>query len=83
MRPAKKVDKKLAGKTFVLTGTLAGMERDVAKKIRLLGGNVSGSVSKNTGYVVAGDSPGSKLADAIKLGVPVLSEDEFMRILGL
>ena len=84
VRPAKKVDKKLAGKTFVLTGTLAGMERDVAKeKIRLLGGNVSGSVSKNTGYVVAGDSPGSKLADAIKLGVPVLSEDEFMRILGL
>lgn len=84
VRTAKKVDTTLAGKTFVLTGTLAGMERDVAKeKIRLLGGNVSGSVSKNTSYVVAGDSPGSKLAEATKLDVPVLSEDEFMRILGL
>lgn len=83
VRHAKEVEQKLAGKTFVLTGTLESMERDDAKeKIRLLGGSVSGSVSKNTDYVVAGESPGSKLENAKKLGVPVLSESEFLRILG-
>lgn len=83
VRPAKKVVQKLAGKTFVLTGVLETMDRDVAKeRIRLLGGNVSGSVSKNTDYVVAGESAGSKLDNAKKLGILVLSEDEFLRMLG-
>ena len=74
--------RKLSGKTFVLTGTLATMTRDEAKeRIRSQGGDVSSSVSKKTSYVVAGDSAGSKLDDAQELGVQVLSEDEFVRML--
>ena len=76
---AKAVKRVLDGKTFVLTGTMESLGRDEAKeKIRLLGGAVSGSVSKKTTYVVAGEAAGSKLADAQKLGVPVLSEKEFL-----
>lgn len=83
VRPAKKVERTLAGKTFVLTGTLQGMGRDEAKeRIRLKGGNVSGSVSKKTDYVVVGEAAGSKFDDAKRLGVPTLSEEEFLRILG-
>lgn len=79
---AKAIMRVLDGKTFVLTGTMESLGRDEAKeKIRLLGGSVSGSVSKKTSYVVAGEAAGSKLADAQKLGVPVLSEAEFLRMI--
>jgi DNA ligase (NAD+) len=71
--------KKLIGKTFVLTGTLKTMDRDEAKlKIRELGGEVSSSVSKETDFVVAGESAGSKYDKAVELGIKVLNEDEFL-----
>lgn len=72
-----------AGKSVVLTGTLPTLSRDEAKaRIRAAGGNPAGSVSKKTHFVVAGDEAGSKLAEAQKLGIPVLSEAEFLRMLG-
>ena len=71
-----------SGKTFVLTGTLASMTRDDAgNKIKQKGGKVSSSVSKNTSFVVAGANPGSKLDKAEKLGVIILSEDEFLEMI--
>ena len=74
---------KLAGKTFVLTGTLAKYSRDEAKKlIEDAGGRVSGSVSKKTDYVVAGNDAGSKLDKAKELGVPVIEEAEMERLVG-
>jgi DNA ligase (NAD+) len=74
---------KLAGKTFVLTGTLAKYSRDEAKKlIEDAGGRVSGSVSKKTDYVVAGSDAGSKLDKAKELGVPVIEEAEMERLVG-
>src|SRR5579864_6704922 len=74
---------KLAGKTFVLTGTLAKYSRDEAKKmIEDAGGRVSGSVSKKTDYVVAGTDAGSKLDKAKELGVPVIKETEMEKLVG-
>lgn len=72
----------LAGKKFVLTGTLDSLEREAAKdKIRALGGQASESVSKETDYVVAGANPGSKLNKAKKLGVKVIKEEEFLKMI--
>jgi DNA ligase (NAD+) len=74
---------KLAGKTFVLTGTLAHFTRDEAKKmIEDAGGKVSGSVSKKTDYVVAGADAGSKLDKAKELGVAVIGEKEMEKLSG-
>ncbi|HXZ32231.1 MAG TPA: NAD-dependent DNA ligase LigA [Terriglobales bacterium] len=74
---------KLAGKTFVLTGTLARYTRDEAKKmIEDAGGRVSGSVSKKTDYVIAGSDAGSKLDNAKELGVRVIDEGEMKELLG-
>lgn len=71
-----------SGQTFVLTGTLQTLSRDEAKtKIKSLGGDVTSSVSKKTNYVVVGEDPGSKFADAKKLGVTILDEQEFLKLL--
>ncbi len=76
-----KVGSKLAGKSFVFTGTM-NIERDAAQaKVRELGGEVSSSVSKNTTYLVAGESAGSKLERARDLGVAVLTEEEFLKLI--
>jgi DNA ligase (NAD+) len=74
----------LSGKTFVLTGTLATMSREAATDaIQTRGGKVTGSVSKKTDYVVAGADPGSKLAKAETLGISVLDESAFRKLVGL
>jgi DNA ligase (NAD+) len=68
-------DGPLSGKTVVLTGTLPELTReDATKRVLAAGGRVTSSVSKKTDYVVAGDSPGSKLEKAERLGVPVLDQ---------
>lgn len=74
---------KLDGQTLVITGSLERLSREeVEEKIRQLGGKASGSVSRNTSFVIAGSNPGSKLAKAESLGVPIISEDELFKMLG-
>jgi DNA ligase (NAD+) len=73
----------LAGKTLMVTGTLATMSRDEAfEKIRAAGGNVSNSISSKTSFLVAGESAGSKLEKAQGLGVKVLTERQFLDLIG-
>ena len=80
---AKAESSEFSGLTFVLTGTMESLSRDEAgEQIRARGGSVSSSVSKNTSYVVAGDNAGSKLAKAEELGVKVLDEAAFLKLLG-
>jgi DNA ligase (NAD+) len=80
---ASKDSTKLAGKTFVLTGGLESISRDDAKdRIRELGGDVSSTVSKETDYVVVGAEPGSKFDKAKKLGIKILDEGEFLKLIG-
>ena len=75
-------DSRFAGMTFVLTGALTKFTRDEAtEKIELLGGKASGSVSKKTTYVVVGENAGSKERKARELGIPILSEDDFLDML--
>ena len=77
------INEAIAGKTFVLTGTLPTLKRDQAQAmIEAAGGKVSGSVSKKTDYVVAGEAAGSKLEKAQALGVAILSEEELLSLLG-
>ena len=72
-----------SGKTLVVTGTLQKYQRDeIERLIRDLGGKASGSVSKSTAYLIAGEKAGSKLAKAKELGVPVLTEEEFDKVIG-
>ena len=72
----------LKGKTIVVTGTLPTLSRDEAEKlIADNGGKAAGSVSKKTSYVLAGEKAGSKLDKANALGIPVISEEEFLKML--
>ena len=72
-------DSRFAGMTFVLTGALSKFTREEAtEKIELLGGKASGSVSKKTSYVIVGENAGSKERKARELGIPILTEDEFL-----
>jgi len=75
-------DARFAGKTFVLTGALSKFTREEAtEKIELLGGKAAGSVSKKTSYVVVGENAGSKERKARELGIPILSEDDFLAMI--
>lgn len=77
-----RIERTLEGLSIVVTGSLTGFSRDDAKEaIVARGGKAVGSVSKKTAYVVAGDSPGSKYDKAVELGVPILDEDGFTRLL--
>lgn len=79
---AELMDQRFAGMTFVLTGTLTKWDRKAAQAmIEERGGKVSGSVSKKTTYVVAGEAAGSKLKKAQELNIPVLTEEDFAQML--
>ena len=79
---ARLVDERFAGMTFVLTGALTRFDRKAAQAmIEERGGKAAGSVSKRTTYVVAGEAAGSKLKKAQELNIPILTEDEFARML--
>jgi DNA ligase (NAD+) len=81
MKKAKKGERPLAGQIFILTGKLSDLSREEATEIiEDLGGTVSSSVSSKTTYVVVGDSPGSKLERARKLGIQTLGEKEFLKL---
>lgn len=81
--PVQNISDEFKGKTFVLTGTLQNMTRDEASEIiKQMGGKTSSSVSKNTSFVVAGESAGSKLDKAQKLGVIILTENDFLNMIG-
>ena len=72
----------VSGKTVCITGTFTDVDRaDATAKLEALGAKVTGSVSKNTSYVIAGADPGSKLAKAEELGVEVLDEAAFLRLI--
>jgi len=74
---AKVIDStRLQGRTFVLTGTMSAARSEIKALVEANGGKVTSSVSKKTSYVVAGDSPGSKVERAAKNNVPVITEDE-------
>ena len=82
LKEEKKKNNKFSRLTFVLTGALSNMSREIAKeKIIALGGKVAGSVSKNTSYVVAGLEAGSKLTKAKSLGIKILSGAEFLKMI--
>lgn len=82
-KKAKPREHPLAGQTFVLTGKLSELTREeAAEAIEHLGGSVTSSVSRKTTYVVVGESPGSKLEKAQKLGIPTLGEKEFSKLVG-
>ena len=84
MSRAEASDSPVAGKTFVLTGTLAAINRSAAKEtITRKGGKVNSSISRNTDYLVVGESPGSKLQKAKDLGVSILDERQFLDLLGV
>ena len=75
-------DARFTGKTFVLTGALSKFTREEAtEKIELLGGKAAGSVSKKTSFVVVGENAGSKERKARELGIPILTEDEFLEMI--
>ncbi len=73
----------IEGKSFVITGTLNSLKRSEAKKLIISnGGRLTSSISRSTDYLVKGESPGSKLQKATNLGVTILREEEFLRLLG-
>jgi DNA ligase (NAD+) len=77
------INENITGKTFVITGSLSNYSRKEAESaIEKYGGRAAGSVSKKTDYVIAGESAGSKLENARKLGIRILTEEEFTKMIG-